>query len=199
MPPAIPNNSDEDAFMKNLLSSLDSACQPERPPKLKRTASCSSIAPQTPSKHAGNRPGSYSNSIDISMLLDGAENWDWNDMEVDFLTPKKSHCGKTPMKKTPGRRPLSVKRSPVARRTASLSATIPLVNETALDVKALLEGAENWDWKDMEDDFITPKKPQVKSKTVAMPVKRHTKETCTRCVVDEIRDDRPLDHSYCAF
>lgn len=32
------------------------------------------------------------------MLLDGAEHWDWNDMEVDFLTPKKSNSGKTPMK-----------------------------------------------------------------------------------------------------
>lgn len=23
------------------------------------------------------------------MLLDGAENWDWTDMEADFMTPKK--------------------------------------------------------------------------------------------------------------
>lgn len=164
--------------MKNLLSGLDSARQPERPPKLKRTASCSSIAPQTPSKHAGGRPGSHSNNLDISMLLDGAEHWDWNDLEVDFLTPKKSNCGKTPMKvsfysnvlialtrckKTPVHLPLSVKRSPVARRSASLSATAPPINETTLDMKALLEGAENWDWADMEDDFLTPKKPQIKS------------------------------------
>jgi hypothetical protein len=92
------NTPDEDAFMKNLLSSLDSAPQPERPSKLKRTASCSSIAPQMPSKHADSRPGSHSNNPDISMLLDGAENWDWNDMELDFLTPKKPNCVKTPMK-----------------------------------------------------------------------------------------------------
>lgn len=25
----------------------------------------------------------------IDSLLDGAENWDWNDMDEDFLTPKK--------------------------------------------------------------------------------------------------------------
>lgn len=98
MPQAIPNIPDEDAFMKNLLSGLDSTCQPERLPNLKRTASCSSIAPQTPSKHTASRPGSHNNNIDISMLLDGAEHWDWNDMEVDFLTPKKSNSGKTPMK-----------------------------------------------------------------------------------------------------
>ncbi|KAG2336117.1 hypothetical protein BDR05DRAFT_1006149 [Suillus weaverae] len=132
-----------------------------------------------PSKHAGRRPGSHSNNLDISMLLD------------DFLTPKKSNCVKTPMKKkTPGCWPLSVKRSPVARRSTSLSATAPPINETALDVKALLEGAENWDWADMEADFMTPKKPQVKSRTVAMTANRHAKETCTRCVVDNIRDDR---------
>ncbi|KAG2050893.1 hypothetical protein BDR06DRAFT_623100 [Suillus hirtellus] len=100
MPQAIPNIPDEDAFMKNLLSGLDSTCQPERPPKLKRTASCSSIAPPTPSKNTGSRPSSHSNNLDISMLLDGAQNWDWNDMEVDFLTPKKSNSRKTPMKVT---------------------------------------------------------------------------------------------------
>jgi DNA replication ATP-dependent helicase Dna2 len=92
------NTPDEDAFMKNLLSSLDSEPQPDRPPKLKRTASCSSVAPQTPAKHAAGRPGSHSNNLDMSMLLDGAENWDWNDMELDFLTPKKPTCGKTPTK-----------------------------------------------------------------------------------------------------
>lgn len=92
------NTPDEDDFMKNLLSGLDSAPQTERPLKLKRTASCSSIAPPTPSKHAGSRPGSHSNNLDISMLLDGAENWDWNDMELDFLTPKKPNCVETPMK-----------------------------------------------------------------------------------------------------
>ncbi|KAG1898951.1 Dna2-domain-containing protein [Suillus fuscotomentosus] len=101
-------------------------------------------------------------------------------MEADFLTPKKSNSGKTPMKKTSGHGPHSIKRSPVAKR--SLSAT-------ALDVNALLEGAESWDWADMEDDFITPKKPKVKSGTVAMPAKLHAKETCTRCVVDDVRVD----------
>ncbi|KIK37375.1 hypothetical protein CY34DRAFT_92854 [Suillus luteus UH-Slu-Lm8-n1] len=103
--------------MKNLLSGLDSAPQTGRPPKLKRTASCSSIAPPTLSKHAGSRPGSHNNNLDISMLLDGAENWDWNDMELDFLTPKKPNC------------------------------------------------------------------------KVAIHARRHVKETCTRCVVDSVRED----------
>jgi DNA replication ATP-dependent helicase Dna2 len=86
----------------------------------------------------------------------------------------------------------------------SLFATAPPVNGPALDVKALLEGAENWDWADMEDDFLTPKKPRVKSKVchstlrdtliealqaAIMPAKRHVKQTCTRCVVDDIRED----------
>ncbi|OAX37312.1 Dna2-domain-containing protein [Rhizopogon vinicolor AM-OR11-026] len=59
-------------------------------------------------------------------------------------------------------------------------------------MKALLEGAENWDWGDMEDDFLTPKKPRVKPKTAVMPAKRYIKQTCTRCVVDDIREDNSV-------
>jgi DNA replication ATP-dependent helicase Dna2 len=98
MPQAIQNTLDEDAFMNNLLSGLDSAPQPEHPSKLNRTASCSSTAPKTPSRNAGSRPATRNGDKDISMLVDGAENWDWNDMEADFLTPNKSNSGKTPLK-----------------------------------------------------------------------------------------------------
>lgn len=43
-----------------------------------------SRTPPSPGKH---KPAS--NVDDLSVLLDGAENWDWGDMEADFLTPRK--------------------------------------------------------------------------------------------------------------
>jgi DNA replication ATP-dependent helicase Dna2 len=107
------------------------------------------------------------------MLLDGAENWDWNDMEADFLTPVKSNSAKTPLKvsfflcgtyssdswkKTPITTLPSVKRTPLARRSVSLSTAAPRASESALDV-------------------------------AVMPVTPHIKQTCTRCVVDNIRED----------
>ncbi|KIK33580.1 hypothetical protein CY34DRAFT_18278 [Suillus luteus UH-Slu-Lm8-n1] len=61
------------------------------------------------------------------------------------------------MKRTPGRKPLSVKRSPGTRRSASLSATAFPVNGTAPDVKARLEGAESWDWADTNYGLRTNK------------------------------------------
>lgn len=100
-----------------------------------------------------------------------------------------------------------MKHAPLTTRSLSLSATALPANDTALDMKALLEGAENWDWAEMEDDFLTPKKPRVKTKvrlssyfatsiealqTAVMPVKRHIKQTCTRCVVDDIREDNSV-------
>lgn len=52
---------EEDVFMQRLLDGLDSTTQ-------------------SPKKRASN---------DLATLLDGAENWDWTDMEADFMTPKK--------------------------------------------------------------------------------------------------------------
>lgn len=90
--------ADEDAFMNNLLSGLDSAPQPEHPPKFKRPASCSSTIPRTPSRNASSSSATRNDDLEISMLLDGAENWDWNDMEADFLTPKKPNVVHSPLK-----------------------------------------------------------------------------------------------------
>jgi hypothetical protein len=58
------------------------------------------------------------------MLLDGAENWDWNDMELDFLTPKKPICGKSPIKVSlslehDSRAELGTRKRPLANRFLS--------------------------------------------------------------------------------
>ncbi|OJA09597.1 hypothetical protein AZE42_10953 [Rhizopogon vesiculosus] len=44
----------------------------------------------------------------------------------------------------------------------------------------------------MEDDFLTPKRPRFKPKTAVMPAKRYIKQTCTCCVVDDIREDNSI-------
>lgn len=66
---------DEDVFMQILLDGLDPAITVRTPTRTK----CS------PRKH---KLADVSKD-DLSILLDGAENWDWADMEADFMTPKK--------------------------------------------------------------------------------------------------------------
>ncbi|KAF8422799.1 DNA replication factor Dna2-domain-containing protein [Boletus edulis BED1] len=61
---------------------------------------------QSPTK----RKSKGNHADDLSLLLDGAENWDWADMEADFLTPKKKSASPTkvsclqPYTKTPSAR-----------------------------------------------------------------------------------------------
>lgn len=60
------------------------------------------------------------------------------------------------------RSPLKQMRSPVkaslsARKACSLNPH-PARKFDHLDAAGLLDGAENWDWSDMESDFLTPKK-----------------------------------------
>ena len=58
-------------FMDDLLSGLDDSFFNAAP------SPC-------PSPHKGNAVAS---DLDIIALTDGAENWDWDDMELDLLTP----------------------------------------------------------------------------------------------------------------
>jgi hypothetical protein len=71
----------------------------------------------------------------------------------------------------------------------------------------LLEGAEDWDWGDMDADFLTPKKAPIKkpiqvltvtmlfpcsffrkSSTTIPHVSPYVRETCTRCIVESIAE-----------
>jgi DNA replication ATP-dependent helicase Dna2 len=109
MPPTSHNAKDEDSFMADLLEGLDDSfwnavptpdpspikpapsrhpitSQPKKPlSKLKFSPKplTSRAALPSPSKvfSAGD--------VDISALLEGAEDWDWDDMNSDLLTPKK--------------------------------------------------------------------------------------------------------------
>lgn len=131
---------EEDVFMQTLLDGLDS-------------------------KHSDKKNNADNH---LAILMDGAENWDWTDMEADFLTPKKkftspskvcplfcihapSHCGQ----RSPRKRQRSPVKSPVTPRRAC-SMPSGSVQKHDLNLSALLEGAETWNWQDMESDFLSP-------------------------------------------
>ncbi|KAF5381699.1 hypothetical protein D9615_005608 [Tricholomella constricta] len=57
-----------------------------------------------------------------------------------------------------------------------------------VDMTALLEGAEDWDWDDMSPNILTPKQSPVKKKSkmnIPQPLS-YTPETCTRCTVESV-------------
>ena len=63
----------------------------------------------------------------------------------------------------------------------------PSITPEDVDMAALVDGAENWDWDDMESDFLTPKKKQnCKVSVEADPA--YIRETCTRCIVEKVVD-----------
>ncbi|KAF9222302.1 Dna2-domain-containing protein [Gyrodon lividus] len=179
-----PSTREEEDFLDNLLSGLDSSkstgntSRPaESPLKHKRRASCTDIQPVSQENYD-------SNDTDLSMLLDGAESWDWGDMEADFMTPKKNKS--SPKKRSPSK----PRQSPVksTRRTCSLASGNVRKQDVDMDMSALLDGAENWDWEDMANDFLTPKKNGDKAKSTIAPAKIYTRTPCTRCIVEVVED-----------
>ncbi|KIJ63491.1 hypothetical protein HYDPIDRAFT_175890 [Hydnomerulius pinastri MD-312] len=98
---AKPSPPNEDDFLNNLLTGLDSCKSTEpaaRPAK-------SPVQHKRRSSSIDLRPASKeTRDADLSMLLDGAEDWDWGDMADDFMTPKKN--------KSSSKKVLSVKTQP---------------------------------------------------------------------------------------
>lgn len=106
---------DEDAFMADLLAGLDDSFfnavpSPDPSPKKERpeaslaTADTFSVLTSTsglvgqydtPKTTVGSAPEARDENFD--QLLEGAEDWDWNDMNDDFLSPKKV----SPKKRSP--------------------------------------------------------------------------------------------------
>ncbi|KAH7929561.1 Dna2-domain-containing protein [Leucogyrophana mollusca] len=96
MPPTTPLTVDEDDFMNSLLSGLGSSIHAESskhqpqsqhiksPVKISQNKRRLSDTSHPRKRHCDTPP-----DLDVVALLDGAENWDWKEMEVGFLTPKK--------------------------------------------------------------------------------------------------------------
>ncbi|KAI6043524.1 hypothetical protein EDC04DRAFT_713036 [Pisolithus marmoratus] len=140
------HSMDEEAdFLTNLLSGLENAnSHPTRsPPKVKRHSNAQNM---DSSKRVSD--------ADMLMLLDGAETWDWADMEADFMTPKKRKSSPAKDKRSPLKQKQSpVKQSPLVRRACS--SAHPVRSTEHLDIEFLLNGAENWDWDDMESEVLS--------------------------------------------
>ncbi|KAL6302085.1 Dna2-domain-containing protein [Sparassis latifolia] len=64
-----------------------------------------------------------------------------------------------------------------------------------VDLDELVAGAEDWDWDDMNSDFMSPKKPKSPKKTLKIAsTSKYTRQTCTRCnviTVDEVLTTHP--------
>ncbi|KAI6019257.1 Dna2-domain-containing protein [Pisolithus microcarpus] len=70
----------------------------------------------------------------------------------------------------------------------------PAKGSTAhIDLEFLLDGAENWDWDDMESDLLSPDGPPHTAKSHAPASHAYTSPTCTRCVVRSIEGSSNLD------
>ncbi|KAJ7134639.1 Dna2-domain-containing protein [Mycena epipterygia] len=101
MPPAMPTAAEEAEFMKSLLSDMDNSFwsavpTPDPSPAKPPAESSHSKKPPitTPTKPPRKAPNVqpkpvYPGDVDMAALLDGAEDWDWSDMNSDFMSPVK--------------------------------------------------------------------------------------------------------------
>ncbi|KAJ7784549.1 DNA replication factor Dna2-domain-containing protein [Mycena metata] len=102
-----PTAAEEAEFMKNLMAELDGSFwnasptpdpTPAKPAPAQQSQSRPKVPPVTPTKPQSTAkpqkpitPG----DIDMAALLEGAEDWDWSDMNSDFLSPVKKSPQKT--------------------------------------------------------------------------------------------------------
>lgn len=181
---------EETDFLNNLLSGLDGA----EPVEAKQVAR-STGSPTNARRHANTENVDSSKGIldaDMLMLLDGAETWDWTDMEADFITPKKHKSSPTKTKRSPLKQRRSpVKQSPLDRKACSSAHSVRSAEH--IDIEFLLDGAENWDWDDMESDILSPGERLKTTKSRAPASHAYTSPGCTRCVVRSIEGDLKFD------
>lgn len=96
MPPAKHTSAEEQAFMDDLLTGLDDSfftAIPSPDPSPVKRRSPSKRLPVTPKKFQRKSPKksvlTSVEDVDMRVLMEGAEDWNWDDMEADFLTPEK--------------------------------------------------------------------------------------------------------------
>ncbi|KAJ3553389.1 hypothetical protein NM688_g3640 [Phlebia brevispora] len=196
MPPAFHTAREEDAFMKELLSGLDSSMFNAPPsPDVPRTRATKPLS-----------SSSESNSARLSTN------------KSILTTPTKPKQGYTNTKvaasravnETKTKAPiLTVKSESVVRGDCGQDENHDAARQRE-DLDQLLAGAEDWDWDDMNSDFLTPKKSPSKAGRPAMPGSsasllpalvlnteakqsdveeaQYHKEPCTRCVVKSVQD-----------
>ncbi|GBE84559.1 DNA replication ATP-dependent helicase/nuclease dna2 [Sparassis crispa] len=97
MPPVTHTEREEADFLNDLLSGLDSsffnAASSSDPPEIPSPhKKCPNVIPKTPTKVLTPR------NVDLDELVAGAEDWDWDDMNSDFMSPKKPKSPKKTLK-----------------------------------------------------------------------------------------------------
>ncbi|KAJ3575988.1 hypothetical protein NP233_g746 [Leucocoprinus birnbaumii] len=177
MPAAKVSRQDETDFMASLLSGLDNAhatsvqitpSKSKKPQKVERVfEKMKSPKFKTPTKPQGlSTTRAATNDLDISGLLDGADDWDWDDMN-DFMTPQKAASSPKKAKSTP-RPALGSPRKPlpqVPKREYQKAVCTRCVVESVSDVrmngryhKTLVVKLDSRDERrsvTLQDDWIT--------------------------------------------
>lgn len=187
MAPAKHSTQDEAAFLNDLLSGLDNsfwnAVPSPDPPLVKPGPSRQSATHDAifdkPHVHQNNiNPGVRSPSkifsagdVDVSDLTVDDSFWD----AVPTPDPSPVKRGfSTPLKAS--LRP-HVTQSHVRESNLRLPPSVPVPSEVSsgpdIDMVALVEGAEDWDWGDMEADFLTPKKEPVRKPAQVCAITMH--------------------------
>lgn len=116
MAPARHTDQEEQTFMNGLLSGLDDSIKPKQESGSTLLARHALPPTRNTSNISTASSATLVNEEEIAFLLEGAEDWDWDD---DFMSPKKS-----PMKKSP------MKRSPVKSRSSHKANSPPRYNQT---------------------------------------------------------------------
>lgn len=110
MPPVVHTEAEESDFLSSLFSEIDSAPipAPASSPTRRRAAAPQPRTPLRASRFNGSPHGVQAKhapqadspkfrhtvyaaqDVDFDALMDGVDDWDWDEMKSDFLTPHKS-------------------------------------------------------------------------------------------------------------
>ncbi|KAJ7761485.1 DNA replication factor Dna2-domain-containing protein [Mycena maculata] len=114
----------------------------------------------------------------MKSLLSDLDDSFWNAVPTPDTTPAKLPSAQSSHSKAP----------PTKRPHKAPVATKP-VTPVDVDMAALLEGAEDWDWSDMNSDFMSPVKKSSPKKSVVQPATpAHVPLQSTRCIVESVSE-----------
>ncbi|KAJ7069715.1 Dna2-domain-containing protein [Mycena amicta] len=108
------------------------------------------------------------------------------DIPVAHPTPAETASTSKPFRATNAS--LSSTRLPPATPTKNAKPNGKSVAMEDVDMSALLEGAEDWDWSDMNADFLSPVKPKPKATRKPINVPVHLPPPYIRCIVESVTE-----------
>ncbi|KAJ6613311.1 Dna2-domain-containing protein [Mycena sp. CBHHK59/15] len=115
----------------------------------------------------------------------------WNAVPTPDPTPAKPprHGSRLEPSTTPTKAPITLKKAAVQISGPKVLENKPkTLSAENVDMAALLDGAEDWDWSDMNSDFMSPVKKSPR-KITDLSTSIHLPLPCTRCIVDSVSED----------